>query len=89
LTIAYVCWRDAVQEGADGPEAPVHENPLVTLEEIGWLVGESEESISLSMEHEPESDTWGRWRLHIPKVNIISLRVLEFDKFPKKRRRVL
>lgn len=86
MTIAYVLWKDASIEEASEPGTPVHDDPLVTLEEIGWLVGESPESVSLAMEL--DGGEAGRNRLHIPKVNILEMRVMEFGKFAKRKRRL-
>lgn len=68
--LVYVHWRDACTEEAADPLTPVSDQPLVDLHEIGWLIGETDASVSLSMELEPNLNP-GRWRLHIPKVNII------------------
>lgn len=87
MTIAYCLWKDACQEQADEPGLPILDDPLVTLQEIGWLISENEDSISLAMELESNGEP-GRWRLHIPKQNIIELRCMELERFPKRRRKL-
>ncbi len=86
--IAYIKWRDACFEQADDG-GPCHAD-LVELDEIGWLVAENEEAVTISLELEPNADgipssKAGRSRLHIPKNGIVEMRVAEFGKaFPKR-----
>ncbi len=87
MTLAYVRWKDACTEHAEEPGLPILEDPLIELQEIGWLVAETSQSLSLAMELEVDG-TPGRFRLHIPQQNILELRTMEFDKFPKRRRRL-
>ena len=86
MTLTYICWHDACTEEAVDPGAPVPEQPLIELREIGWLIGESETSVSIAMELESD-DTPARWRLHIPKGQIIERREMDLEKFGKRRRR--
>lgn len=81
--ILKVVWRDACSEEA---ALPVNEtvSGLVELTEVGWLIAESEESITLGMELS-EGAHPGRWRLHIPKVCIVSQSSLV--PAPKKRKK--
>lgn len=48
---------------------------LVELVEVGFLIAESAESITLGMEMSEDAHP-GRWRLHIPKAGIVSQHVL-------------
>jgi hypothetical protein len=85
VKIAYIKWRDAVAEEADGPLAV---DRLATLEEIGFFVGESEDAVTIVMEKEERHGAVcpGRWRLHVPKSAIVELRVVDFEKaFAKPR----
>jgi hypothetical protein len=68
--LTYVHWRDACTEEAADPATPVSDHPLVDLHEVGWLIAETDESVSIAMELEPHLAP-GRWRLHIPKCNIL------------------
>jgi hypothetical protein len=88
MKIAYIKWKDAVQELGDTESSVSFEDPLIILEEIGWIVGESEDAISICMELEGDNLP-GRWRLHIPRINIEEMRTMEFEKFPKKKTKVL
>ena len=76
--LAYIKWRDACFEQADdsGRVSP----ELVELDEVGWLVGETEDVVTICLELEPDaegvpSSNAGRSRLHIPRVNIVEMRV--------------
>jgi len=90
MQLTYVCWRDAMHEEAEAG-GPAHAQ-LITLEEVGWLADETDEAVTLVMELEPgpeingePTSQAGRWRLHIPKCNIVEMRVMEFGKaFPKR-----
>lgn len=90
MTLAYIRWKDACQEAADDPAIPEIDttSPLVELEEVGWLIDETPESVSIGMEHDVASQTYGRWRLHIPRVNILELRTMDLSKFPKRKRKI-
>lgn len=85
MTVAYIRWKDACKEDADDPGTPILEDPLIELHEVGWLIAETATTVSLAMELEIDERP-ARLRLHIPKVNIIEMRTLEFGKFPRKRR---
>lgn len=62
---------------------------LVELQEIGFLLDETDEAIAIGMElDEDGSDVMaGRWRLHIPKCNIVERRDFDVDKATAKRPR--
>ena len=84
-TIAHVIWRDAcTEEAREG--GPVSPDPLIELHEVGWLLAEGEDSITLGMELEADGQDPGRWRLHLPISNIISLHTMEVEEFLKKRK---
>lgn len=72
--IVLVVWKDACSQEAAGPHTEV-EPGLVVLREVGFLLGESDEAITIGMEVSDDA-TAGRWRLHIPRVNIISRTLL-------------
>lgn len=76
-----VVWRDACSESADDAPGDVVSG-LVELREVGFLLAESEESITIGMELSEEAHP-GRWRLHIPKAGIVSRAIL--GPLPKKR----
>jgi hypothetical protein len=61
----------------------------VELHEVGFLLGESGEAVVIGMEFNQDTDVQpGRWRLHIPRVSIQEMRVVDLEKaFPVKRRK--
>lgn len=88
MRLAYIRWKDAVaEEAADGLARP-SQAKLVELQEIGFLLDENEEAVEIGMElTEDEGMRPGRWRLHIPRVSIQEMRVLDLDRLLPKRRR--
>jgi len=62
---------------------------LVELHEVGFLLGENDEAVVIGMEFNQDAEIQpGRWRLHIPRVSIQEMRVVELDKaFPKRRKK--
>jgi len=70
MIASFIRWKDACAQEAAEPHTPIEDSPLVVLNEIGWLIGETDEAVSIGMEVEGDSEA-GRWRLHIPKRNII------------------
>lgn len=89
MNLAYVRWKDAVAEEAG--ESPAHptQAKLVELHEVGFLLDENEEAVVIGMElHDDPAIRPGRWRLHIPRVSIQEMRVVELEKaFPNKKRK--
>ena len=86
MILVYIRWRDACTEEAADPSSPVADDPLVELHEVGWLIGENDESVSIAMELEPSMRP-GRWRLHIPKVNIVERRNFDTERLFKPARK--
>ena len=89
MKLAYIRWKDAVAEeaGESGPH-PAHAE-LAELQEIGFLLDENEEAVVIGMELTEDTDVRpGRWRLHIPRVSIQEMRVVELSRmFARTRRR--
>jgi hypothetical protein len=84
MTITYLKWRDASYNGDERDES---EMTLVDLQEVGWLVREDNESITLSMEHQDGATARRLW-LSVPKVNVIERRDVDLDRaFPARKRR--
>jgi len=89
MKLAYIRWKDAVaEEAADAAPRPSHAE-LVELQEVGFLLDENDEAVEIGMELTSAHDVRpGRWRLHIPRVSIEEMRIIEVDKlFPRKRKR--
>ncbi len=88
MKLAYVRWKDAVAEEAGDPASNNPQAQLVELQEIGFLLDENEEAVVIGMEiHNDAEVRPGRWRLHIPKVSIQEMRVVELEKAFARRRK--
>ena len=84
MTVTYLKWRDA-SHGIG--ECYPGDMGLVELEEVGWLVQEDDDSVTLAMEHQTGAETRRLW-LSVPKVNIVDRRDAELDRaFPARKRR--
>lgn len=84
--LVYIHWKDAAHSKDDFEEDRIK---LADLHEVGWLVKETEEAVTVAVEWDPEADPPSRrlW-LAIPKVNIIEMKTVEFGKaFPAGRPR--
>lgn len=71
MIVCYIRWKDAcAKEAADAPEAIPE---LAELCEVGFLLAETDDAVLIGMEQSSDSHP-GRWRLNIPKVNILERR---------------
>lgn len=86
MRVALITWRDAVAlEAADDDGQAKAQVAILT--ECGFLIDESPEAVMIGMEnHEDTGDVKpGRWRLSIPRQNILKMYVVDVAKaFPKK-----
>jgi hypothetical protein len=91
MKLAYIRWKDAVSEEASDAAPHPTQAQLVELQEVGFLLDENEEAVEIGMEMGNDLEVRpGRWRLHIPRVAIQEMRVVELEKaFPKRRKRAL
>jgi len=89
VKLAYIRWKDAVSEEASAAAAHPPHATLVELWEVGFLLGENDEAVVIGMEFNQDAEVQpGRWRLHIPRVSIQEMRVVELEKaFPKRRKK--
>jgi hypothetical protein len=89
VKLAYIRWKDAVSEEASAAGSNPAHAALVELQEVGFLLGESGEAVVIGMEFNQDADVQpGRWRLHIPRVAIQEMRVVDLEKaFPVRRRK--
>jgi hypothetical protein len=80
MILTYIKWRDASSEEGTGhdPSKPI-EPALVDLVEIGFLLAENDEAVCLAMEHCPAGTHANRYRLNIPKINILERKDMEFE----------
>jgi hypothetical protein len=88
MKVAYIRWKDAVAEEAADAEPRPSQATLVELQEIGFLLDENDEAVEIGMEVTEDAGVRpGRWRLHIPRVSIQEMRILDLDRLLPKRRR--
>ena len=91
MTLTYIRWKDACSEEASEPASEAKAG-LVELREVGFLLHETDEAVLIGMELDgdgvPGGDQApGRWRLHIPKSNIIERRDWPLSRaFPPSRK---
>ena len=88
--LVYCRWQDACTDEA--PDAGHLEPLLSDLEEVGWLLAQNDEAITIGMEidFQDGEPTAGRWRLHIPWGQIISLKTIDVERaFNKKAKTVV
>lgn len=88
MTLAYIRWRDACSEEASDPTPRPVVPQLCELEEVGFLLAETDEVITIGMEHGKDDMKPGRWRLHIPKVCIVEMRTAAVETAFKRKRKV-
>ena len=91
MKLAYIRWKDAVSEEASDALSNPTQAQLVELQEVGFLLDQNEEAVEIGMEMGSDLEVRpGRWRLHIPRVAIQEMRVMDLEKaFPKRRKRAL
>lgn len=83
MILLYIRWRDAVNSNSQHAISSLGE--LAELHEVGFLLAESEETITLGTESQ-EGATEARFWLTIPKQNIVEIRRTTLAKaFPLKR----
>jgi hypothetical protein len=86
-TVTFIRWRDACQEEAASPHTSLTESPLIELREVGFLLGETDDAVTIGMELDPDGAP-SRWRLHVPKAMIIERRDVDVGKlFPGRKGR--
>lgn len=85
MTIVYIRWKDAQNSNATHAIASLGE--LAVLDEVGFLLTENEETITIGTES-PQQALEARFWLTIPKAAIIEERRTTLGKaFPKRRSR--
>lgn len=73
--ICHIFWVDACYEEQVQGESPA----LAELEEIGFLLDETDDSVTIGMEY-PDPSMTERWRLTIPKNGIVSMKVRDLGR---------
>jgi len=66
--LAHIIWKDAGYNSSSG-ETPIKDVGLMRLEEVGFIVSEDDEQITLSLEFRPDMETVRNY-LSIPKTGI-------------------
>ena len=88
VKLAYIRWKDAVAEEASAAVPYPPHAKLVDLQEVGFLLDENDEAVVIGMELSDDKEVApGRWRLHIPRVSIQEMRVVELGRAFSKRRK--
>ena len=88
MVLAFIKWKDAMTDPDPHP-GPVQAE-LYPLSEIGYLVAETDEVVTICMELDTATEHPGRFRLHIPRVNIISMKTVEVEKaFNRKAKTII
>jgi hypothetical protein len=83
--LTYIHWRDA---SYNTEEMPHEELGLVDLHEVGWIIKEDDECITLGVEWYPETAVAAtRLTLTIPKVNIVRRKDFKLEKILGKGKR--
>ncbi len=84
-TICYIKWRDACKSESEHEISTI--GPLAELQEIGFLIKETDESVTIGIEH-PGKESFTRLWLTIPRVNIVEVRKTTLNRaFPTPRKR--
>lgn len=92
-TLCVIRWQDACKRDGNftkdeiGGEKNGYRFDRVELYTVGWLVHESEDTLTLATDYRPDEDHW-RDLLHVPKGMIQSVRKYPYPpKTELKRRR--
>lgn len=76
-TLTYIRWHDASYVDAGEEPEPCAE--LSDLSEVGFLITENEKAVQIGIESSNDGTHPGRWRVSIPKVNIVERKDVSFD----------
>jgi hypothetical protein len=83
-SLTYLQWRDA---SYNLEEVPHEELGLVELHEIGWIIKEDDECITLGLEWYPDANVASsRLTITIPKVNIVRRKDFKIEKITGRRK---
>ena len=77
-TLTFIRWHDAAY--CDASEEPEPSTDLADLFEVGFLITEDDKAIQIGIESANDGTHPGRWRITIPKVNIVERKDVPFDK---------
>lgn len=84
MIITYIKWHDALADEQGTSTVP----ELAVLCEVGFLLGETDKVVQIGMEWTDGRVQTGRWRLNIPKANIIERKDTTIRKaFPAPRKK--
>ena len=85
MKIVYIRWMDACTEEARDPHYSV-KPALAELSEVGFLLGETEDAVTIGMEYGADDIEPGRFRLHIPRGQIKERVEVDLKTFLRKKR---
>lgn len=83
--IAYVVWKDAMYSQT---EISIEDLGLVVLHCVGFVVRETEEFITLSVERQEDNLNYTRTNITIPKSGIVSISRSALSKAFRQPRRI-
>ena len=85
MIVTYIQWKDASHSLSEWEIEKIEPS---LLSEVGFLLRETDDAVTLGIEAPDGSDTSTRLWLCIPKVNIMDRRDMELEKaFPVRRKR--
>lgn len=80
-----ITWKDAMSDYGTEEDTPAVPE-LATLYTVGFLLAENSEAVQVGLEvpghHAPSS---GRWKINIPRTNIVSIQELVVKKSRKQK----
>jgi hypothetical protein len=84
MTIVYIRWRDACHSSKEYPIKDI--GALSELHEVGFLITENEEAVTIGTESEDGATEARNW-ITIPRAGIVEIRRTTVEKaFPVRRR---
>lgn len=86
MKVAYIRWKDACTHEANETTSVPVSLALVELCNVGFLLGENDEAVAIGMEIESDDCEPGRFRMNIPKSQIIDMKVADVDVTFKRKR---
>lgn len=84
--IVYITWLDAATSEAAEPHHPV-DTALARLHTAGFLIGETDTTVTVGLEVCGEDVVPGRYRITIPKSSIVELYTFPVTGLRKKAQR--
>lgn len=84
MTLAYIKWKDACAEEANDTSPRPPKAQLAVVYSAGFLLDENDEAVQLGMEYGSDEVVPGRYRISIPRVQILEMHTVQVVKLKKK-----